>query len=251
MSENDLKTLETDFPGKWKYLTEKLAYPYEYFHNIEDYQKLVDKLKKEGFFSKLKNDYPNDIEIERTKENIKKLIVENAKELTQLYLKSDVLLLTCVFEIFLKVSVNEFGINPLYCSSLPGHTWQCGLKNTGTNLQTLQDEDMMLLSENNIRGEKSLVMDDIYVKSDENKKILYVDANILYGNSMSEPLPFEEIKFDKNVDFEGILKTTDDSDNGYFIEVDLTYSDNRKEKTKHFRFAPENKKLILIILVIL
>ena len=35
------------------------------------------------------------------------------EELTQLYLKSDVLLLTCVFEKFIKVSVNEIGINPL------------------------------------------------------------------------------------------------------------------------------------------
>ena len=38
----------------------------------------------------------------------------------------------------LKVSVNEFGINSLYCVSLPGYTWQCGLKYTGKNLQTLQ-----------------------------------------------------------------------------------------------------------------
>ena len=28
-----------------------------------------------------------------------------------------------------------------------------------------------------------------YVKSDENKKILYIDANIIFGHSMSQPLP--------------------------------------------------------------
>ena len=33
------------------------------------------------------------------------------EKLTQLYLKSDVFLLACVFEKFLKVTVNEFGIN--------------------------------------------------------------------------------------------------------------------------------------------
>ena len=48
-----------------------------------------------------------------------------------LYLKSDVLLLTCVFEKFIKVSVKEFGINPLYCVSLPGYTRECCLKNIG------------------------------------------------------------------------------------------------------------------------
>ena len=28
MGENDLKILKTGFPDKWKYLSEKLAYPY-------------------------------------------------------------------------------------------------------------------------------------------------------------------------------------------------------------------------------
>ena len=101
-----------------------------------------------------------------------------------------------MFENFIKVSVNEFGINPLYCVSLPGYTWECGLKYTGINLQTLQDKDMILLLENIIRGGRSSVMGDRHVQSDENKKILYVDAKNLYGHSMSQPLPFDEIKFD-------------------------------------------------------
>ena len=54
MGANDLKKLKTGFPDKWKFLTEKLAYPYEFFNCIEDYQKPVDNLKKEDFFSKLK-----------------------------------------------------------------------------------------------------------------------------------------------------------------------------------------------------
>ena len=58
---------------------------------------------------------------------LKKFNIKNG-ELTYLFLKSDVLLLTCVFEKFIQVSVNEFGINSLYCVSLPGYTWQYGLK---------------------------------------------------------------------------------------------------------------------------
>ena len=54
VGENDLKILKTGFPDKWKYLTKKLAYPYEFFNSIEDYQKPVNKLKKEDFFSKFK-----------------------------------------------------------------------------------------------------------------------------------------------------------------------------------------------------
>ena len=101
---------------------------------------------------------------------------------------------------------------------------------------------MILLLENNIRGGISSVMGDRYIKSDKNKKILYIDANNLYGHSMSQYLPYDEIKLDNTVKLEDILNTPDDSDIGYFVEVDLKYPDNIKQKTKNFPFAPENKK---------
>ena len=46
IGENDPKILKTEFPDKWRSLTKKLAYPYEYFNSIEDYNKLVDNLEK-------------------------------------------------------------------------------------------------------------------------------------------------------------------------------------------------------------
>ena len=251
MGENDLKILKTGFPDKWKYLTIKLADPYEYFSSIDDYQKPVDNLKKECFFSKLKYKCPDDEEIQRTMDIFKRFNNKTGEKLTEIYFKKEVLLLACVFGKFIKVSVNEFGINPLYCVSLPGYTWQCGLKYTGINLQTLQDKDMILLLENNIRGGISSIMSNRYVKSDDNKKILYIDANNLYGHSMSQPLPYDETKFDKDNNLEDMLKTSDDSDNGYFVEVHLKYSDSIKEKTINFQFAPLIKKIILMILMII
>ena len=117
------------------------------------------------------------------------------------------------------------------------------MKYTDINLQTLQDKEMIWLLENNIRGGISSVMGDRYIKSDDNKKILYIDANNLYGHSMSQYLPFDEIIFDNNVTLEDIINTPDDNDIGYFVEVDLKYPDNIKEKTKKFPFAPVNKKI--------
>ena len=243
IGENDLKILKRRFPDKCKYLTKKLAYPYEYFNSIEAYQKHVDNLKIEHFFSKLKNAYLDDDEIERTMDIIKSFNIKNGEELTEIYLKSDVLLLACVFENFIKVPINEFDINPLYCVSLPVYTWQCGLKYTGINLQTLQDKDMILLLENNIRGGISSVMGDRYIQSDENKMILYIDANNLYGHSMSQPLPYDDIKLDKKVELEETLNTPDHSDIGFFVSADLKYPDYLKEKTKNFPFAPVSKKI--------
>ena len=59
---------------------------------------------------------------------------------------------------------------------------------------------------------------------------------------MSEPIPYDEIKFDRDSKLEDILNASGDSDIGYFIEVDLKYTDNIKEKTKNFPGTPVNKK---------
>ena len=90
MGENDLKILKTGFPDKWKYLTKELAYPYEYFNSIDDYQKPVNSLEKEHIFSKLKNKCPDDEEKERTMDIIEIFNIKNGEELTEIYLKSDV-----------------------------------------------------------------------------------------------------------------------------------------------------------------
>ena len=102
MGENDLKTLKTGFPSKRKIFSKKVAYAYEYFISIDDYQKYVENLKKNHFFSKLKNDYPDDEEIQRTMDVIKKFNFKSGEDMTQIFLKGDVLLLARVFEIFMK-----------------------------------------------------------------------------------------------------------------------------------------------------
>ena len=70
---------------------------------------------------------------------------------------------------------------------------------------------MFLLLEKIIRGGINSVRGDRYVVSDDNKKTMFIDANNLYGHSMSQPLPYGGIKFEKNVRLEHILNTPDDS----------------------------------------
>ena len=128
--------------------------------------------------------------------------------------------------------------------SLPGYTYQCALKYTDIKLQTLQDKVLILLLEKNIRDGISSVMGNRYVKSNENNTVIYMDATKLYGHSMSQFLPYDEIEMwhvhpDKYWNcLEEILNTPDDSEIGYFLEVDLKYPDNIKQKTKFFPFCP-------------
>ena len=161
-----------------------------------------------------------------------------------MFCKSDVILSADVIEKFVKVSFEDYGFNPLYCVSLPSFTYHCALKNINIKLQTLQDEDMILLLENNIRAGISAVMGDRYVKSDEKEKITYMDATNLYDHSMSQMLLSDESNFEKKICLEEIIFTPDDNEIGYFIGVDLNYPDNIKEKTKYFPFCPENEKFI-------
>ena len=102
----------------------KLAYPYEYLtHN--NFQEPLN-LSPEDFWSTLKQTTPPDEEINRTQEIIKKFNVKNGQELTELYLKMDVLQLAEVFENFVEKTTLEYNINPLYSYSLPGYTWKAG-----------------------------------------------------------------------------------------------------------------------------
>ena len=77
-------------------------------------------------------------------------------------------------------------------------------------------------------------MGDCYVKSDENKKTIFMDATNLYGYSRIQTLSYDEIeRWHVHPDlymsnFEGTLNTLEDSDIGYFVEVDLRYPDNKK-----------------------
>ena len=156
-------------------------------------------------------------------------------------MKTDIILLADDFEKFTKVSTKDQGIRPLYSICICSYTLQCCLKYTKIKLQTLEDKFLSLLIENNFRGGTSSVMCARYINSDENKKIVYINATKFFGHSMSLPLPFEENKFERNVCLKEILNTPDDNDIGFLLEVDLKHPYNIGQKTKRFPFCPENK----------
>ena len=228
----------------------KLAYPYEYL-NLDNFQKPLN-LTKEDYWSTLTQSYPSDDDIKRTQELIDKNKIKNGRELTMLYLKMDVLQLADVFENFVESSTREYKINPLYSYSLPGYTWKAGLKLTNIELDYIKCKELLLLLENNIRGGISSVVGDRHVQSVENKQILYIDANNLYGWAMSQYLPtgdFKKIKLCCEYDSvlmneikEDIFNTPDDNEFGYFIECNLEYPAEIKEKTKNFPFCPYQTK---------
>ena len=129
----------------------KLAYPYEKGKTIESYYNPL-KLGREDYFSTLKQSYPDFEEIIRTQAIIVKNKITNLKELTMLYLKNDILLLTDIFQNFIDTCKKAYDINPLCSYSTPSFTWKAGLKITGVKLDYITDDKLRLLLENNMRG---------------------------------------------------------------------------------------------------
>ena len=69
--------------------------------------------------------------------------------------------------------------------------------------------------------------------------ISYLDMNNLYGLAMSEYLPYERFEWLKNVDEFNVMSFSEKSPTGYFLEVDLEYSDELHELHNDYPLPPE------------
>ena len=78
--------------------------------------------------------------------------IKNSGEYHDLYVQSDTLLLTDIFENFRSTFLEIYQLDPAYFVSLPGLAWQACLKKTRVKLELLTDPDMLLMFEAGIRG---------------------------------------------------------------------------------------------------
>ena len=122
------------------------------------------------------------------------------------------------------------------------------LKMTKIELELISDSDIYLFLMDTIRGgmtvcnKKFVKADNIYTRkkdenSDINKYLMYLDANDLYGLSMSKPLPYKNFKWSNDVTLnENKLKTG-------IYEVDIEIPENLHNKFKDFPVCPEIKSI--------
>ena len=84
-----------------------------------------------------------------------------------------------------------------------------------------------------------------YIKSNESSYLVYLDANNLYRQAMSEKLRVHGFKWVNdlsrfNQDF--IINSSENSDIGYFLEEDVEYPKKLFSSYKYLAFLPERKK---------
>jgi hypothetical protein len=117
-------------------------------------------------------------------------------------LKTDVMLLTDIFENFRKECFMTYGLDPAHYLTAPSLSWDSMLKYTKVELAFLTDIDMIHYLRKGIRGgitqcshrisnANNPYMLDKYDIEKEDVYNIYLDANNLYGYAMSDYLPYD------------------------------------------------------------
>ena len=122
-----------------------------------------------------------------------------------LYMETNVILLTDVFENFRYLCLRIYGLDPTHFYTAPGLAWQAALKMTGVNLDLLTYSDMHLFNERGLRGGVSMISQryakaknpyvDDYSPNQPSNYLIYLEANNLYGWSMSQALPTQGFRW--------------------------------------------------------
>ena len=173
------------------------------------------------------------------------------------YVQTDIFLLADVFEKFRDKCIEIYGLDSSCFYSAPGLAWQACLKKTDVKLELLTNYQMLLMIEEEIREGMSQSVhryanaNNKYMKN-YNKKIdssylTYLDANNLYGWSMSQKLPINGFMWYNNYlsDFtEDFIKNyNENSDKGHFLGVHIEYPKKLWSSHKDLPFLPEIKKI--------
>ena len=229
-------------------LTDKGVYPYDYFDTFDKFRdkQLPPKAK---FYSRLTESNIKDDEYERAHKIWEHFGIKNLGQYHDLYLQTDVLLLTDVFENFRDLCLEYYGLDPAHYFTLPNFSWDAMLLKTGVVIDPITDKDMYEMIEKGLRGgmcqvsHKQATANNKYMEDDYNKDeapnyISYLDANNLYGLAMSQKLPIGQIKWAKKMP--KIEEWNENDDYAYILEVDLEYPNHLHDEHCDYPLAPEN-----------
>ena len=249
LSEDDFiytKKSYTD-PIQFNLMKQKGVYPYDYMDSFSKFND-TELPNIDQFYSLLTDSGITDKDYNHAKNVWNTFNLKNMGEYHDLYLRTDILLLTDVFESFRKTCLAYYRLDPLHYSTAPGLAWDAMLKMTGINLELLTDIDMQLFIEKGLRGGISYIAhrhaeaNNKYMKNFDPDKLIsflmYLDANNLYGWAMSKPLPYGNFKW---VNADGVI--TKEYGIGHIYEVDLEYPEELHDLHNDYPCAPEKIKV--------
>ena len=248
LPKEELKETIRFFGKRSELVSQKGVYPYEFMDGFDKFEK-KQLPKKAAFFSRLNQEKVTDENYQRAQKVWEEFSVKNMGEFHDLYLKTDVLLLADVMESFRKLCEKNYELDPAHFFTTPGLAWDAMLKMTGVKLELLKDVDQVLMIEKGIRGGNANVFkrfakaNNQYMKNfdpkQDNRFLVYLDANNLYGWAMSQPLPVEEFEWMSEADLQNWKNFVEEEGKGCILEVDLLYPKELHDDHNDFPLAPE------------
>ena len=147
---DSLKYTSKMFKGKkLNLMARKGIYPYDY---MDSFDKFNEKLPtKEDFYSILNNEHITDDDYQHVMNVWNAFKLSNMGEYHDLYLKSDILFLSDVFENFRKTCLQYYKLDPCHYFTSPGLSWDSMLKMTDIKLELMTDIDMFQFIEKGMR----------------------------------------------------------------------------------------------------
>ncbi len=244
MSALAFETLTRDVRDQKKLalLKRKGVFPYEFMTGFDrlQYPRLPDRSE---FYSKLSNPDISDEDYEHARKVWDVFGCKTMRDYHDLYMRTDVLLLSDVMENFRKLCMSNYGLDPLWYYTAPGLAWDAALKISGVVLDLLTNPNMYLMVEKGIRGgvttitKRHAVANNKYMRAyDPNKESVYIpylDANNLCRWAMSQPLPTGRFTWMSEAEL------TNWRDIPCILEVDLDYREELHDLHNEYPLAPE------------
>ena len=136
-----LKYTSQKFKGKkLDLMARKGVYPYDY---MDSFDKFNEKLPlKEEFYSILNDEHISNEDYKHAQNVWNTFSLKNMGEYHNLYLKTDILLLSDVFENFRRTCLEYYKLDPCHYFTSPGLSWDAMLKMTDIKLELMVDIDI-------------------------------------------------------------------------------------------------------------
>ena len=180
-------------------LTDKGVYhPYDYFTSFDKFRE-KQLPPKEPFYSNLTESHIEDDEYERAQRIWEYFGIRHLGQYHDLYLRTDVFLLTDVFDNFRDLCLEYYGLDPAHYFTLPSFAWDAMLLKTGVEIDPLTDQEMYEMIEKGLRGGMCQVS---HKEAKGNNKYVGEDydterpSNFInyFGLAMSMKLPIGNLK---------------------------------------------------------
>ena len=145
------------FKGKrLNLMSQKGVYPYDFMDSFEKFNQM-ELPTKDQFYSILNDQHITDDEYDHAKKVWKTFKIKTMGEYHDLYLGSDVLLLSDVFENFRITCIQYYKLDPCHYFTSPGLSWDAMRKMTNIKLGLMVDIDMFQFIEKGTRSGVSYI----------------------------------------------------------------------------------------------